>query len=391
MADTMTQGQAQRPAARKGEGQQVVVRPFIAGSRRTDEPDYDVTQATGTGEVRLPSYQISPNGYLRGIYLIVEATVTGNTANVTFHEDGPFNVLANVNLQDTNSQPILGPMTGYDLYLVNKYGGYAHVDDPRHSAIYSATTGSSSSGGSFTFVLYVPVEIVARDALGAQPNKSGSAQFSLVLSLAPTASIYGTPPSAAPSVRVRAVLAGWQDPDSNDSRGNPTAQDPPAVQTTQYWHKQTYSGLNGQVNTRLQGIDGLVRSIIFVNRRASGASRLNGATDFPDPFTLKYENSLIIESRPKVLWRHYISRNYGYTAAAEAPNGIDNGVFPIFEWMNDYGAKPGWESRFSYLPMSSASNLEIQGTFGAEDDLVVLVNKIVPFPQGNVRGLTGGR
>jgi hypothetical protein len=153
-----------------------------------------------------------------------------------------------------------------------------------------------------------------------------------------------------------------------------------------------YNSLAGAVNTRLQGIDGLLRSIIFINRRQA-STRVNGAADFPDPFTLKYENSLIIESRPRILWLHLIARIYGYAAAAEAAGGRDNGVFPVWEWMNDYGPKPGWESRFGYLPMSSASNLEIQGTFGPAqtDDLTVLVNKVVPFPQGNVRGLTGGR
>ncbi len=37
--------------------------------------------------------------------------------------------------------------------------------------------------------------------------------------------------------------------------------------------------------------------------------------------------------------------------------------------------------------MSSASNLELQGTWGNAVSLDLLVNKIVPFPQGEVRGL----
>jgi hypothetical protein len=399
MTDTMAPAGAAPAGAAPARGKQgaqapVVVRPFIAGSRRTDEPDYDQTLTLTAAEQRLPSYQISPNGYLRGIQILVQATVAGNAAVVTYNEDGPFNVLANVNLQDTNSQPIVGPMTGYDLYILNKYGGYAFQDDAKVSHPYNQGVGAgATTGGAFTFVLWVPVEIVARDALGAQPNKSGASQFSLVLSYAASATVYGVAPTNAASVRTRCTLSGWQDPDSNDSRGNPTAQDPPAVQTSQYWHKQIYNGLAGAVNRRLEGIDGLVRNLIFVNYR-SASTRVLGAADFPDPFTLKYENSLIIESRIKALWLHMISRNYGYSAAEVAgtnvPNAVDNGVFPV-DFMNDYAQKPGWESRFQYLPMSSASNLEIQGTFASTNNLVVLVNKIVPFPQGNVRGLTGGR
>lgn len=387
MSDTMTQGQD----AKGGSKQPVMLRPFIAGSRQTDEPDYDVSQALGASEVRLPSYQISPSGYLRGIHLLVECTAVNTTASTTaFQADGPFNVLSNVSFQDTNNQPVVGPLDGYDLYVLNKYGGYAFQDDAKNSPVYSTTTGTVATGGSFTFVLYVPVEIVPRDALGAQPNKSGASQFSLTLSLNTLANVYSDDPTTSATVRVRATLASWQDPDSNDSRGNPTAQDPPAVQTSQYWSKQTYSGLNGATNTRLQGIDGLLRSLIFIARDENG-SRATGDTEWPDPFTVKYENSLLFESRIRTLWRHWIARNYGYSAAADAANGRDSGVYPIWQWMHDYAAKPGWESRFSYLPMSTASNLEIQGTFGGQTNLTVLVNKIIPFPQGNIRGLTGGR
>lgn len=393
MTDTMTNGPAPaQPAATNGgkNGErQVVVRPFIAGSRSVDEPDYDETETLSTSSVRLESYNISPNGYLSGIWLLVEATGDNTSADVALAEDGPFNVFQNVNLQDTNSQPIVGPMDGYDLYILNKYGGYWFSDDAKQSPIFSTTEGTGATAGSFTFALFVPLEIVRRDALGSQPNKSGSSQFSLVLSLAPESDVFDTVTDNGVSVRCRATLLGWQDPDSNDSRGNPTAQDPPAVQTTSYWHKQTYNALSGSVNTRLQGIDGLLRAAIFVNRDTS--SRSSGDTAWPDPFTLKYENSLLIESRIQALWQHLIAVNFGYSAAAEAAGGRDNGVYPIWEWMHDYGHKPGRESRFGYLPMSSASNLSIQGSFSSASDLTLLVNKIVPFPQGNVKGLTGGR
>lgn len=389
MSDTMTQAP---PAG--GNGKQdaaVMLRPFIAGTRRTDEPDFDQALSFTVGEQRYRSYQVSPNGYLRNIQLLVECVTAGNAAATAFNADGPFNALATVSFQDTNNQPVVGPMTGFDLYVLNKYGGYAYNNDPK-TGVYSVTTGAGATGGSFTFVLVVPIEIVARDALGAQPNKSGSSQFSLTMSLAPTATVYSVAPTNAGSVRIRATLEGWQDPDSNDTRGNPTAQDPPAVQTSQYWHKQVYSALNGAQNVRMQGIDGLVRMLIFIARNSADDVRATADANFPDPFTLKYENSLLFESRIRALWRHWIARHYGYGGTTpDAAGSRDNGVYPVWQWMNDYGHEPGAESRFSYLPMSSASNLEVQGTFGGSTNLIVLVNKVIPFPQGNVRGLTGGR
>jgi hypothetical protein len=385
MTDTMTQG----PAAAKGGDDKAPVMPrsFIVGSRRNDKPDFDQTITLTAAEQRLAAYQLSPSGYLRGLYLIVQGTTAANAAAVTFSEDGPFNVLSSVRFLDTNSHPMVGTITGYDLYLVNKYGGYAFQGDAEASATYSAITGAGGTGGSFAFVLFLPVETVLRNALTSQLNKSGAAQFSVEAFVSAIATLYGVAPTNAPSVRVRTTLASWLDPEPDDAMGNPVQQDPPLLNTTQYWHKQNYSVLASAQFTRLQGIDGLLRSIIFVARRA-GSTRANGETDWPDPVSLKYEEAFLIQSRVRLLYQWLIATTYGYGAAAEAASGRDNGVYPVWEWMQDFGPKPGGELARSYLPMSSASNLEVQGTWSNAVSLDVLVNKVVPYPQGEVRGLS---
>jgi hypothetical protein len=160
------------------------------------------------------------------------------------------------------------------------------------------------------------------------------------------------------------------------------------VQTTQYWHKQNYTLASGSLNQRLLGIDSLVRNLIFVARDENNA-RAAGDTEFPDPFTLLYETSQIV-NRYRTLWRHFIAAHYGYTAAAEAANGRDNGVYPL-PFMLDFGLKPGAETRLGYLPVSSATNLVISGTIGGAgaNNYGVLVNKVVPAG-GDPLQLTGG-
>jgi hypothetical protein len=201
------------------------------------------------------------------------------------------------------------------------------------------------------------------------------------------ATVYGVAPTNAPTVRVRSTLASWLDPEPDDAMGNPVQQDPPLLNSTQYWHKQNYSVLASAQFTRLQGIDGLLRSLVFIARRA-GSTRANGEGDWPDPVSLKYEEAYLIQSRVRLLYRHLIATTYGYAAAAEASTGRDNGVYPVWEWMQDFQQKPGGELARSYLPMSSASNLEVQGTWANAVSLDVLVNKVVPYPQGEVRGLS---
>lgn len=380
-------------AARSGQNNRQappqIMRPFVAGTRRLDEPIYDATATLAAGSVDLPTLEVDPNGFLSGLWILVEATTTGNAATVVFTADAPFNGLDLVNFQDTNSQPLVGPMNGYSLYLVDKYGGYAFQGDAKLSPVFLQTAGvGGGAGGSFAFILYVPAELVRRDAMGALPNKSASSTFSLNMRLAPSATVYSTPPTTLPPVRVRVLLEGWQDPNVADIRGNAVTPNPPGVQTTQYWHQQNYTISSGAMNQRLLGIDSLVRNLIFVARDENNA-RAQGDTEFPDPFTLLYETSQIV-NRGRSFWRHFISTHYGYTAAAEAAGGRDNGVYPL-PFCMDFGLKPGAETRLGYLPVSSATNLVMSGTIGGAgaNNYQLLVNKVVPAG-GDPLQLTGG-
>jgi hypothetical protein len=363
-------------------------RSFICGSRKNDKGDYDSGNLTvSTSEQRLQAYQIAPSGYLRGVYLYVTCVTAGNAAATAFQENGPWNSLSVVRFLDTNSRPFIGTLTGYDVYILNKYGGYVFAGDAEASAVYSAITGAGATGGSFTFVLYLPLEIMARNALGSQLNKSGAAQFSLEMFLSTTALIYSTAPTTPGTFRVRSTLMSWLDPEDTDARGNPVQQDPPYLNTTQRWEKQAGIPRNaGDSTLRFQGIDGLVRMIVFINYR-SGSTRTLGEGDFPDPASVKYEESFLIQSRIKDLWRYFVAAHYGYSAANEAANGRDAGVFPIFEFIQDFERKPGNELTRTYLPMSSASNLELSGSWVTASTLDVLVNKVVPYPQGELKGL----
>jgi hypothetical protein len=394
---TATAPVAQRP--KNGDKAPQPMRPFVAGTRRTDEPDYDQSRTMTTTSQDLTAYEISPQGFLAGIWIVVEGVTASNAATVVFADDAPFNVLESINFQDTNSQPIVGPMTGYDLYIVGKYGGYHFIDDAKSSPVYTTTPGVGAGlGGSFTFVLYLPVELVRREGIGSLPNKSGSAQFKLDLRIAGSTTVFDTAPTNQALVRVRCTLEGWQDPNQADIRGNPVAQDPPAVQTTQYWSRQTYTLTSGAVDQKLQSIDGMVRSLIFIARDESSL-RSVGDTEFPDPFTLQWEKNLIVDSRARTLWRHWIATHWGYTGTPEtagtgASTGAgarDLGVYPL-TWALDFGLKVGAETRMQYLPVSDATNLTFRGTIGGSGAnlYTVLINKVYPVG-GNPLALTGGR
>lgn len=382
-----TQAAPARGAGGK-QAQQARPRPFITGTRRVDRATYDPgARPLTSGTQDLPVYECEPNGFLRGAYVLVEGTTAGNAAAVAFTADGPFSVIDTISFSDTNNKPIIGPLGGHDLYEAVKFGGYAFMDDMKQSPVYSATTGSGATGGSFAFVLPLPIEISRRDGLGSLVNKSSSATFDVTIRLAPLNAVYTTAPTAAPSVRVRIQQVGWMDPNGADMRGNPVAQVPPANNTTQFWSKQTMTVNSGTFNAKLQGMDGLIRNFVFILTDNAG-SRQVGDADFPDPFNLQYETAQPV-SRLKTIWRHMIGEWWGYNQAVETPGGRDYGVYPE-TYCYDMSESPGNETRFGYLPVSSASNVSLNGTIGGSGThtVTVLVNRVVPA-NGDPMSLTG--
>ncbi len=381
VADKPAQGKAAPPANR----------PFITGSRFSDDFTYDQTKALTAGTQKLPSFELDTDGFTAGMYLLCEMTGAGNaTVTAAFKEDGPFNVLETIQFSDTNNKAILGPMNGHDLYECVKFGGYHFVDDAKQSPIYSVTTGTGAAQGSFTFVLYLPIEIVHRDALGSLLNKSASAVFRLDLTLAANTTVYSSVPVTSQTLRVRIAQFGWMDSDKVDVKGNPTAANPPALNTIQFWDKQTFTFSSGQMNQRANPFSGMLRTIVL-ELRDSSQTRSGNEADFPDPFTLQVDKYIPV-NRIRNIWRHLIGEDWGYVNAVETAGGRDYGVYPL-TYAKDFGLKPGAENRLGYLGITSATTLLWKGSVGsgsASHTWNVFLNYVNPA-NADPRALTGGK
>lgn len=388
-------GTATRPAGGKQQ-QAVKPRPFRIGVQSKDEIDYDVTLTGTTSTQDLPVLNVPPAGFLRGLYVLVE-TIAANTGTVAvaFREDAPFNVLETITLEDVNSQPIVGPISGHDLMLINKYGGYAGYSDPRGAVApaYYALSGigttaaspSTAQGGAYSFVLRVPVELVQRDGLGSLPNKSGTSMFKLRMRLNTTTAVYATAPGTSWVSRVRVQQINWWDPPETDLKGRPLAQNPPAVQTTQYWSKQSYPVSAGQSRQGLQRVGFLIRNLVFILRDTGGTRSGSGDSAWPDPFTLQFE-AIQLVVRARILWLKRMAELFGVVRAEALAGGTaladtfirDNGVY-VEPFSLDFGLVPGAETRMGYLPTSSASRLEVQGTLGTgAGTFTTLTNDVAP-------------
>jgi hypothetical protein len=365
------EGSKQQPAAPPAA-------PFRAGTFRTLVSDgYQPAQLIGATAVQLVPYTPSANSYLRGIWIQSVCVTSGNAATVAFAGDGPWIAYQSVTFQDANQKPIVGPFDGYTLMLVNKFGAYFSLD-PRASAIYSATTGAVGAGGSWTFVLYVPLEVVNRDALGALQNKSSSSAFQLLLTINTSANIYTTAPTSAGTVTTTCFEDGWVQPKQSDLTGTPLSQAPPQLGTTQYWTRGSYNALNGSQQIQLnQGLGYPIRNFMAVNYDVSNSTRATGDTDFPTIFQLLFKGTSMWNVS-KTLWKHQMSLWFDYFATtADTANGLENGVY-LLPFDIDFGIEPGGELRNGYLPSQQGDQLQGIASWNGNSNMFWVANYVAP-------------
>jgi hypothetical protein len=358
--------------------------PFRRGTIRTLLQDgYQQTATLGSSTQVLPQYSPTPNAYLRGLWINTANTVTSNTASVTFNGDGPWNVYSSIVFADANQKPIVGPLSGYQLMVANKFGGYQYNDDPRASAVYSTTVGTGGTAGSFQHVLYVPLEVDSRDTLGSLQNKSASSAFQLQLTLNTEANVYTQAPMASgatigTTVTVNVLEDGYLQPKSTDTSGNPLAQAPPQLGSTQYWTFGSYNALNSSQQVQLtQGLGYPIRQMVAINYDVSANTRAAGDGDFPTSTQFIFRGTTFWNVL-KNIWKDQMSRQYGfYSATADSANGLENGVYAL-AFNNDFGLQDGDELRNAYLVTQQGDQFQLVGTFSGNSNLQWLVNYVAP-------------
>lgn len=380
VSSTVTAGNtATKPGTEQTGNKNVAVRPFTKSSLLHDEPiAYDVSQALGASVVRLPDIEIPASGYLRAIVLYV-STSGGSGTSVTMGENGPFNALTDIILQEPNGSQIAYWEDGYYLAMTDKYGGFfGRGNDPRSSYNYSTSVGSDAE---FTFCLRIPVETIMRDALTSLPNQNMAAKYRVKLNLNTVGNVFGTDPSTPPTVRVRALLEGWEQP-LEVVDGVPQATMPPLVNSTQFHTMQTFTvAAAGQQQYPLTRLGNRIRQLTFVFIDGGDSTRATSDADFPDPLTVSLDNRPILVI-PRYLWLERLSWYYGtramngaVAAAAETAGGRDYGVWPL-PFNQEFLGAAGQELGDLWLKTLTTSRLEISGNFLGTGTLKVITNDI---------------
>lgn len=368
--------------------------PFPVGVYESITQDYDNTIALGAtiaawiAGIQAPLWNLSPTGWLRTLWLDFVLTVAGNAATPTLAADGPWNVIQKMTLYDLGGEQII-QVTGYEWMVLNKFGGYYEIGDPRADITYSVTSGSGSSAGSFHFALAVPFEAVARDSLGTVQNESKPG-WKVEIYFDSAANVYGTQPTGTgtASMRVRGFPESYTEPAAAAPNGRPFAPSPPLPGTLQYWKSESNPMPSGALRFDLSnGVGFPLRNIIYYGRDAGNGTRATADGNWADPATLTLGNVNIF-TKSKNLWLSRLGKDFGLTSTtADTALGRENGVFPVY-FTRDFGLRPGAEVRFKYLDTQVNSLVRLTGAPAAAMTVYALTNWLA-VPSKNRYALIG--
>lgn len=310
--------------------------------------------------------EIPPYGYLRSVRFLFSVTGGAGTA-VAGNADAPFNLINTITFFDSVSDPILS-LSGYALYVANKYGGYGYKDPkllPSYSAI-AATTGN------FTFAINIPLEFISRMALGSLANMNSSATYKCSISTNPASVIYSTVPTTMPVLGVTMVTRSWAKPPAQDLLGNALTTSPPLPDTTQFWTEATITNLAGLSDAQIKRVGNYIRNIIAISRNSSTGARQNvlpnGSVLRIDNVPRTYLDLSTIQDEMADIYRLY--------NAIDTPGGLDTGVF-VLPYTNDFTNSAGDELRNLYLATLPSSYLVINGTWSATN-MQFVINDVAP-------------
>lgn len=345
--------------------------PFVQASREQLQPGPVIPSAPmlAGAPVNVGLFDLPAMGFAKGFWLEISSTGGTSTGGVTAPGDAPWDAIQTLVILDTNGAEVIGPLTGYELYLLNKYGGYFYLSDPATDPFYAPVQTTAGAGaGNFSFRLWVPFEVNPRDALGPLPNMDAAAPLRGRLTLSGASNVYGTVPTTLGTYNITTWYHNWTQPNAADMFGHQQQQVPDDIGTTSEWSSQVYNVPAGNFPVRLLRVGDLIRLLIFCFRNGAG---VRDSVDLPNPYIFTWDGRQLMNTSP-AMYMYLMSRRYGYV-----PSNLDTGVFTI-DFCHELDGQVGHELRTQWLPTTDATTLKMEGSYGTAGTLDVITNDIAP-------------
>lgn len=354
---------------------------FTVASRPQSRFSNTQTVSNLNGATSFAPIPLPATGFVRKIALKFTAAFACASAGAVVAGDAPWNLISSVTLTDATGQPVYQPISGYNLYLVNKYLGTGTVKtntprawmNPHLGPEYAFT--ASATAGSATFRLDLDLEQDAQTGYGCIPNLDSNAALQLRIDVAPySVAFSGTTVSAA-SVSVIVDQHYWA-PVGASTGGIPNQTVPIGFGDyveTRYENQTVTASAENVINVNNRG--GLIKGIIAVSRAAGVRTAFTAGSNVG----VVYDNNGIDEGIRLEAHQDKTRRIYGYMGAdvgtsyapvtAGTVTGLDSGVlvFPFGDLST---------GRDSWLSTRVGTLLQIKATPGASATQIELVTQL---------------
>lgn len=361
------------------------VPPFTLASQFTSRLAFALSPtlvASGTTQPVGFPMNIRSFGWLSNI--VLEVTVAGTTGGV-LGANGVSAFIDRIGVRTSAGQPLIAPISGYNLYLDNKYGGktfgpstpYGVNADPYLQ--YGTNLSPAADSGTLHFFLALQFEIDHSSALGCIPSTASDREFTIDLTLASLSSVFTTAPTTPADVLLSINATAWY-------WDLPTAgQVPFGVSPT----SQTYRLLqieSGPVNAGLNTYQSSNKGNVIMNHYLKVLNSAGARTEaaMSDPFEIDLDNNPRLWLT-QAQWRAAMAGWFGYgltNAALDTPGGQDSGVF-VIPWRllaGGQGATPN-ASHAQFFTSLNTSQIDFKGyDYGATAASIELLTDSVTTP-----------
>ena len=294
---------------------------------------------------------VEGSGFIYGILLDVVATATGNAAAVTFAEDAPWSALDSIVFRDVNGELI--NLTGFDLFIANlMQKNYANRYLDQSALTNLGTTGAGATGGSFSFMLDVPIAINRRDLIGIVGNQDRAEKWALRSDLAASASIYGTAPTALPPVTINKFYENYSVPNPTSPSGAAQEVLPPSFGTLHFLTSTQADAVpapSTTVNHFLRRIGNTIRAVALVFRAGAGTTpRATADANLPTNIRMKVGEDTLFNETARYRKAQMFKR-YGF----DFPAGV-----LVYDAMHDFDREAGAEVGDDYYHTQALVNAQ---------------------------------
>lgn len=354
---------------------------FTVASRPQRRQSKIDTVSNLAGATSFQPIPLPATGWVRKVALFFTSTVTSGSAGAVTTGDGPFNLVAGVSLADATGQPIFQPISGYNLYLVNKYFSSGGVDTniPRpygnpHIGPEFAYA-STATVGTAVFRLDLDLEIDSNSGYGCIPNLDANASLQLKIDVAASTVAFTGTGTVSSTVSVIVDQHYWA-PVGSMLGGQPVVTNPVGFGDYVETRYETQVATASAENTiPVSNRGGLIQGIIMVSRAAGVRTAFTAAANVGTIL----DNNAIDEGIRFEAQQDLLRRMYGFFGAdlalsyapltAGVQAGLDRGVL-VWNFSGLSGGRDSW------LSTRVGSLLQLKVTPGASATQVELITRL---------------